>query len=359
MSPRRIAVVGTGANGAGVGADLLRAGLDVTFIEQWPAHVEAMRADGITVQTSEESTTTPVYPYHFCQVAELREPFDLVFLLVKAYDSRWVSEMIKPLLSETGIAVGLQNGMSLDDMADVLGPGRTLGAVIEISSNMFDPGVVVRQTPVSGSWFALGSFHPEASGREEEVASVLKHAGTVEVVDDIRSAKWMKLAANAAELVPSAILDISIPEAAAIPQMRVFMDACGAEAVAAALGSGNKLVPILGRTEADVLEPELYAASLLDELIHSFMLPDTKSTVLQDWMKGRRSEVLEINGLVVDVLGSLGRHAPANAVAVELALRIERGDLDRSIDNLPLILSRFAEETDPSHRSTVSGGSIQ
>ena len=46
----RIAVLGTGANGAGIGADLIRAGLDVTFIEQWPDHVEAMRSRGIEVK---------------------------------------------------------------------------------------------------------------------------------------------------------------------------------------------------------------------------------------------------------------------------------------------------------------------
>ena len=46
----RIAVLGTGANGAGIGADLIRAGLDVTFIEQWPDHVEAMRSRGIEVR---------------------------------------------------------------------------------------------------------------------------------------------------------------------------------------------------------------------------------------------------------------------------------------------------------------------
>ena len=49
--PQRIAVVGTGANGAAIGADLTNAGHDVTFVEQWPAHVEAMRAHGIRVET--------------------------------------------------------------------------------------------------------------------------------------------------------------------------------------------------------------------------------------------------------------------------------------------------------------------
>jgi 2-dehydropantoate 2-reductase len=48
----RIAILGAGANGASIGADLTRAGLDVVLIEQWPAHVEAMRLDGITCDTS-------------------------------------------------------------------------------------------------------------------------------------------------------------------------------------------------------------------------------------------------------------------------------------------------------------------
>ena len=46
----RIAVLGTGANGATIAADLSRAGHDVVLIDQWAAHVEAMRARGVTHQ---------------------------------------------------------------------------------------------------------------------------------------------------------------------------------------------------------------------------------------------------------------------------------------------------------------------
>ena len=56
------------------------------------------------------------------------------------------------------------------------------------------------------------------------------------------------------------------------------------------------------------------------------MLPHTKTTVLQDWMKGRHSEVDDLNGLVVAELARLGGAAPANAAVVELAHRIERGE---------------------------------
>jgi ribulose 1,5-bisphosphate synthetase/thiazole synthase len=218
---KKIAVLGTGANGAGIGADLARAGLDVLFIEQWPAHVEAMRADGIRVVMPEETVVTPVRAIHLCEVATLREKFDLVFVVLKAYDTRWGCELIKSVLADDGLVVGLQNGMSIDDIAAAVGPERTIGAVIEMASNMFDPGTVVRETPPSASWFTVGAIHPDAAGREAEVTEVLSHAGTVEVSDDIRSSKWMKLVANAAELVPSRQRSQSQQGTLAAPATRV------------------------------------------------------------------------------------------------------------------------------------------
>ena len=43
MASKKIAVLGAGANGASIGADLTKAGLDVALIDQWPEHVQAMR----------------------------------------------------------------------------------------------------------------------------------------------------------------------------------------------------------------------------------------------------------------------------------------------------------------------------
>lgn len=338
MSGKKIAVLGTGANGAGIGADLTRAGLDVTFIEQWPAHVEAMRANGLRVELSGGSETTDVNVIHLCEVATLQEKFDIVFMLVKAYDTRWASELIKPLLKPDSLVVGLQNGMSIDDMMDVLGAERTIGAVIEVASNMFNPGVVVRQTPREGSWFAVGSLHPSTRGREHEVVEVLAHAGTVEISDDIRSSKWMKLVANAGELVPTAILNLPMADAAALPGMRGFMDANCKEALRVSLALGNKAVPIFGLTQA-AEDPDDYAVKLLD-LVHSHWThPDTLTTVLQDWRKGRRGEVGEVNGLVVREAEQLGLSAPANARTAEIAARIEAGELAADPSNLTLLLA--------------------
>jgi 2-dehydropantoate 2-reductase len=339
MGGPRIAFVGTGAQGAGIGADLVRAGLDVTFVEQWPEHVEAMRERGIEVRLPGETQVTPVRALHLCDVATLRKPFDLVFVLVKAYDTRWACELIKPLLAADGLVVGLQNGMSLDDMADIVGAERTIGAVIELASNMFEPGIVNRQNTPETSWFAVGAYDDAARGREQEVQAVLRHAGTVEISPDIRSAKWMKLIANAAELVTSAILDLPLADAVAAPGMHDFMIECGKEAARAAVADGSRLVPIFGLTAEQIGEPDAYAADLLGEVLARYTMPDTLTTVLQDWRKNRRSEYAEINGLVVDVLSRAGQAAPHNARTVELARRIEAGELQPGPGNLELLLA--------------------
>jgi 2-dehydropantoate 2-reductase len=335
----KIAVLGTGANGAGIGADMARNGLDVTFIEQWPAHVEAIRERGIEVRMPDRTEITPVKAYHLCDVATIREKFDLVFVGVKAYDTRWACELVKPLLRDDSLVIGLQNGMSIDDMADVVGADRTIGAVIELASNMWEPGITNRQNPPEESWFAVGSISDATRGREEEVAAALRHAGTVEISDDIRSSKWMKLIVNAAELVPSALLNLELNTAAEVPGMYDFMMACGTEAARAALADGNRLRPIFGMEGARLDEPDAFAEQLFEIVLTKYSLPDTKTTSLQDWLKGRRSEVAEINGLVVDVLERAGQDAPFNRLVVDLARRVEAGDLPADPSNLDLLLS--------------------
>jgi len=47
----------------------------------------------------------------------MRQVFDLVFLVTKAYDTRWHAELIKPYLKPDGFLIGLQNGMTANVIA--------------------------------------------------------------------------------------------------------------------------------------------------------------------------------------------------------------------------------------------------
>jgi 2-dehydropantoate 2-reductase len=327
MPTSRIAVLGAGANGASIGADLVRAGLDVTLIEQWPEHVAAMRADGVRIEMPDDAWTVPVKAYNLCDVATFTRPFDYVLILMKAYDTRWAAHLIAPHVAPDGLVVGVQNGMTADVVAEVVGPERALGAVIECSSELDVPGLVQRHTGPSRSWFAVGSLSPATAGREDEIATLLGHAGTVATVDDIRAAKWMKLVSNCTTLVTTASLGLPMRAALEHPGMRALMLAAGQEALDTGVALGHPILPIFGLDAAAVARPQDVVEALLDQLYANFVLPHTTTTILHDWRKGRHSEVDDLNGLVVAEAARLGRAAPVNAAVVDLAHAIERGDL--------------------------------
>jgi 2-dehydropantoate 2-reductase len=345
MSNPRIAVLGTGANGATIAADLTRAGHDVILIDQWPAHVEAMRAKGVTQVMREETLVTKVRAFHLCDVCTFTDKFDVVLLSCKAYDTRWHSQLIEPYLKANGLVAGVQNGMTINPITDIVGPHRSIGTVIEISSTMFDPGVVRRDSPPDRSWFAVGATGKETRGREIEVSSLLSSVGRTEIVEDIRSTKWMKIVSNATTLVTTAILGLPMLEAMHFPGMRELMLQSGQEALNAGISQGYRILPIFGLRSGDVSNPENVVEKLLDTLMAGFVLPETTTTVLQDWTKGRRSEVDDINGLVASHLELAGKSAPFNSAISEVAHRIERHQIKPGIENMQLLLDlvHFAE----------------
>lgn len=334
---KKIAVLGSGANGASIGADLTNAGHDVVLIDQWPAHMEVMRKRGVRIEMPEETLELPVRAFHLCDICTFTEKFDIVLLLVKAYDTRWASRLIAPYLKADGLLAGVQNGMTTDIIAEVVGPERTIGCVIEISSMMFDPGIVMRHSPPPRSWFAVGSIDPSTRGREDEVGNLLGHSGKVEIVDDIRAAKWMKLVSNATTLVSTALLGLPMQEAASLPGMRELMVRSGQEALDTGAALGHPVLPIFGLTADDMRRSNRLVEMLLDTLLSGFVLPETKTTVLQDWIKGRHSEVNDLNGLVAAEAARVGRHAPVNAAITDIALRIERGEIEPGPANLALL----------------------
>jgi 2-dehydropantoate 2-reductase len=284
---------------------------------------------------------TPVNAIHLCEIAEVKQPFDIIFMVVKAYDTRWATEMIKPVLAKDGFVVGLQNGMTHEDIAEIVGPERTIGAVIEIASNMWEPGITNRQNDIDTSWFAMGAVDPAQQHRVDGIAALLRNSGTVEVVDDIHSAKWMKLIVNAAELIPSAIINSALRPAAEDKAFLEVMRLAGYEAMAAALADGATIMPIIGMPPTMSNDPDAYVDEIFDMVLSTFSADDTLTCSLQDWRKGRRAEIDEVNGLVIEKLKAAGKDAPMNTRVVEMAFQIEAGALELSEKNAAALIDTF------------------
>ena len=332
---KTIAVLGAGANGSATAASLIEAGLDVLLFDPWAAHIEAMRARGLTVEMPDRTQTVRPQAFHLSDVNALNRRLDVVLLATKSYDTRWAAEFIKPYLASDGLLVGLQNAMTAETIAEIVGVERTLGVVVELSSELFTPGRVQRNTSPDRTWFGVGAFHPSQRERIAEVAALLAHVGRVSLSDNILAAKWMKLVVNTMCLGPMAMLGLPLAEASRLPGVRELTLRIGAEALAVGQRLGHPVKPVFGLKPEDIAGSNRLLELMFDKLAHD-VGPRARDCVLQDHLKGRYSEVDDINGLVVIEGDVMGIPSPANAAIVEVTRRIRAGEVKPDPANLSL-----------------------
>ena len=129
----RIVMLGGGAVGGYVGGHLALHGHDVTLIDFWHEHVEAIRKNGLELSgmTQEERQVSHPKTMHLHEVASLAKqaPVDIAFMCMKSYDTEWATQLIKPYLAPGGYVVSLQNCINEERIANIVGWGRTLGCM--------------------------------------------------------------------------------------------------------------------------------------------------------------------------------------------------------------------------------------
>src|SRR5690349_4957628 len=142
---KRIAVLGSGAIGSVVGGMLTRAGHDVTLVDQWPEHVQAMKTIGLRLSGTCGEHLVPVRALQLHELQSVEAPFDAIFLAMKSYDTEWAAHLAAQYLkTPDGVVVDFQNGINDERVAAVVGRQRTLGCVILISAGMYDAGHAIR-----------------------------------------------------------------------------------------------------------------------------------------------------------------------------------------------------------------------
>jgi 2-dehydropantoate 2-reductase len=338
---RKIAVLGCGAIGSSISADLTRAGYDPTVIDQWPAQVEALRAGGLCVTMPDLEVRTPIRALHLCDLASSNLEFDMVFLAVKSNDDRWLAEFIKPYLKADGVLVGTQNGMNDDTLAGILGRGRIVGCAMELSAEIFTPGLVKRNTTHKTTWFTVGELDGFSTPRVKEIAEILGHVGRCDVTGNIYGAKWTKLIANSMTMGPFGLLGLGNSDAAAVPGMFDVSVQLGRESLAVGAALGYRTEAIFG------MRADEFAGSSDENLVTTMKtllghVSRGRTAPIHDHIKGRRSEMEFISGVVARKGRELGIPTPFNDAVVEIDRKINRGEIKMDRSNFEL-LARLAK----------------
>lgn len=346
--PKRIVIVGAGAVGGYVGGYLSRAGKDVTLIDPWPAHVEKMRTDGLTLQglSEEECFNTPVKAMHVTEVQGLARtgPVDIAFVCMKSYDTEWATTLIRDYLAPGGYVVSLQNCINEYRIAGIVGWGKTIGCIAsQIAVELVAPGEVRRGVPRGGNRhtvFRVGEIHGGISSRVEEIAELLSLIDSSKTTSNLWGERWSKLTANAMRNGLSASTGMSSNACDREAITRWICIRTAAEAVGVGLAQGYMLEKIYeampeqwlaGARQGGAARRELEEAMLASaERRAETMRP----SMGQDIQKGRRTEVEFINGLVAQKGAELGIPTPVNLAMVEAVKRVELGKIEPSLDNV-------------------------
>jgi len=339
---KQIAVLSTGGIGSSIGADLSHAGYNVCLVDQWPAHVEAMKANGLHVTMPDSELKTKVEAYHLCELSSLKRQFDIVLLTAKSHDTRWLCEFIEPYLKDDGMIVGASNGMNNDDIIDIIGKPRVMGCVLELSAEVFTPGKVQRNTDQAHTWIGLGELDGGVTPRLTELERLLKHSAKISISDNIEGAKWTKLVNSSMILAPFGALGLSSWNAVEIPEVVNLCATLASETMRVGKAHGYQLEAIFGLSPEEFMGPE---EKIINKLLYTILghlgkkgSRTARGVVLQDFLKGRRTETNHLNGHVARKGRDKNIATPANDAIVELCRRIERGELKPDKSNVDIIL---------------------
>ncbi len=340
MAFETLAVLGAGAIGSTIGAYLTRAGRDITLIDPWPAHVDAMRRAGLQVTARDEAFTVTVKAVHLGEVGMRREQYDAVFLCVKSYDSVWAATFIEPHLKPSGVLVSAQNGINEDRLAPIVGHTRTLGCVVTVGAGLYAPGHVTRTSSSARPSFAVGELNGLMTSRLQELVALLGPAGPTHATTNLWGERWAKLTVNCMANALAGITGMNNAEMREHPDVFGFTVRIAGEALAVARALGVQVEPVGGIPAQAYLDGARGVG--LDGLRALWVergasVGAGRPSLLQDILKGRRTEVDYLNGYVTRKGREVGVPTPMNEAIVAVTRRLETGDLAQSPANLQLL----------------------
>jgi 2-dehydropantoate 2-reductase len=336
----RIGIIGAGAIGAYVGGMLARAGRDVTLVDQWPEHVETMRAKGLRVSSPDSDHTAPVTALHIHELQSVAEPFDVVFVAVKSYDTEWATALGLAYLKPGGSVVDFQNGMNDERVAAIAGRDRTLGCVITIGAGLVEAGHA-RRTDAGRLGFRVGELGGEETDRVRELAAVLNDVAGAKVTTNLMGERWSKLAVNCMANPIAGLTGYGSAEVRSLREPCLVAVQIAAEVIRVGRASGHEIEPIY------TIDPQRYLegaqgqgldALLADMAAGARHLTGGRPSMLQDVMKGRRTEIEHLNGWVAEQGRRVAVPTPFNEAIVAAVKRFPPGKLTPDPKNLaPLV----------------------
>ncbi|MDN6162501.1 MAG: 2-dehydropantoate 2-reductase [Atopostipes sp.] len=288
----KIAIAGSGALGSGFGYQLHQNGEDVTLLDYWEDHINAVNNEGLKIVVNGEEHTADI---PMMKPEELKEEMDLIFVFTKSMGLESMLEDIEHLIGDNTKIVCLLNG---------LGHGKTLEKYINpknifMGTTMWTAGLdAPGKTHLKGNGpVELQNSDPNEKEAAQEIVSLLKEAGLNGVYsENVHYTTWRKACVNGTMNALSALLDANLAELFDISNI-------------------NSILRLIIQEFSLAAQYEDQVDLDVDEVL-DYLTGETASNVgshypsmHQDISNHRPTEIDFLNGAVVDILESHGKKA--------------------------------------------------
>jgi 2-dehydropantoate 2-reductase len=308
----RFVIVGPGALGCLVGAKLAEAVAgngDVLWILDHDAkRADHINREGILYEKADRQERQERYPVHACADPTVIGRADVLFLCVKSYDLGATLDFCRPLLQPRTLLIFMQNGIGHLDLGDRVGDAiPAFGSTSEGATSL---GAGHTRHAGDGMTF-LGFLDGQDAASNDllmKTVSRLQAGGlSVSLSDTIRTRLWAKLFVNVGINALTAIHDCKNGELLSIAEVEREMQGAVAEAERLAVAKG---IPI----EQDPYQATVAVCRATARNV---------SSMRQDVLKKRRTEIDAINGAVVREALRYGIATPVNNSLVGRIKKIE------------------------------------
>jgi 2-dehydropantoate 2-reductase len=297
----KIAIVGAGAMGCLYGAKLSAVPTnEVYLIDVWLDHIASINENGLLME--EDGKLITYSNVKGVSDASQVGPCDLAIIFVKSTLTGQAVKTNKAVFGPDTVALTLQNGLgNIDLICAEIGDHNVIAGTTAHGATMLGPGKV--RHAGSGKTI-IGELSGKDSERIQRIASVFKAAGLdTDISYNVIGLVWDKLLVNVGINALTGITKLHNGELLCHPEIEELLEAAVSEAFAVAKAKGIQL-------------------SYDDPVEHTKAVctatAANKSSMLQDILNHKQTEIDMINGAIVREGASVGVAAPVNLVLTNL-----------------------------------------
>jgi len=309
----KIAIAGAGAMGSGTGFALAKGGADVTLIDPFAAHMEAIKKNGLLVEYG-NGNTEKIQLNAVTSVDKIKGTFDMVIFLVKRNVSEKAYDGVASIISEDTYVVSLQNGLGNHEFLQERKPeDKIIYGCINASTRIIEPGKISLIPFGAVNFFigSLGKSAPAQAAAKKLSELFVKGGFTSEYKDEIDKQIWVKALVNIAVNSVSAVTGLKVPYFFAHPKSAWLMTELVQEAADVAKARG---VNVSAKEVMDFL----YLPTVLGKNA------DTYPSMAQDiYIFRNRTEADYLTGKVVEYGKQLKIETPVNEAVTAIISTIQ------------------------------------